>query len=90
VENSYRHRAGQFSIPRETVEREGLKLLPIFARCVVLECRYDWARMSYVYSGLSPDFDEIAMGEIMPHYRCEIREDRGKIVDVTFRRIECS
>lgn len=66
--DSYSHRVGKFSIPLHEIQRQGLRLLPLFARVVVVDCHYDFAKGTYDYMALSPDFDMVPMGQPSPEY----------------------
>lgn len=80
-------RGGRFRIDDQDVRRDPLRLLPIFARCVVVDCRYDFCRAAYAYMAISPDFDEIPYGSEAPLYEWVAREERGKVVAVEARRL---
>jgi hypothetical protein len=55
-------RRGWFTLPERMVRKEGLQLLPLFERVVIHQCWLDFSTGRFVYTGLSPDFDEIEEG----------------------------
>ena len=61
-------RIGRFAMRREIVEQDPETARAIMARCIVVRCEMMYAHDTLEYVALSPDFDEVPQGAIVPEY----------------------
>lgn len=72
-------RIGRFVMSRELVERNPETARAIMGRCIVVRCEMMYHIDTLEYVALSPDFDELPQGMIVPEYEVIIFEDGQRI-----------
>lgn len=83
---SMRDRVGRFFVSRVLVDDNPEMILPVMARCVVVDCKLHFVNDKFEYVALSPDFDIKPPAEIVPEYSVMI-EMVDDLPVVTFKRI---
>ena len=73
-------RIGRFSLSRLTVECDTETAMAIMARCIVVRCELMYASNSFEYVAMSPEFEEVQQGEMIPAYDVII-SDSGKTIE---------
>ena len=73
-------RLGRFSVPIELVEKESALARMIMGRCVVVRCEMMYSNEAFEYQALSPDFDEVDPGKMMPEYDVFFKDGRPNFV----------
>lgn len=61
-------RIGVFTMSRQLVERDQETARAVMGRCIVVRCEMMYSRDALEYMALSPDFDEVPEGMIVPQY----------------------
>lgn len=84
-------RVGKFKISGRVMQDEPDIVMEVMARCAILRCEHMAYGNYYEYCAISPDFDEVPMGEEIPEYLSTVIQNvrrLGKLTnDVRFRRI---
>lgn len=70
-------RIGCFAMSRQLVEHDPETARSVMGRCIVVRCEMMYAHDTLEYIALSPDFDEVLEGSIVPKYDVII-SDGGK------------
>ena len=83
---SLRNRIGYFRIARAMVDESPELVMAVMARCVIVDCNLKYIANSFEYWALSPDFDEVELGQITPDYSVMV-EMINELPVVTFKRI---
>jgi hypothetical protein len=73
-------RIGRFAISRQLAERDPETARAVMGRCIVVRCEMMYAHDTLEYMALSPDFDEVPQGQIVPEYDVII-SDGGKCIE---------
>lgn len=73
-------RIGRFAMSRQLVERDQETARAVMGRCIVVRCEMMYAHDIFDYMALSPDFDEVPQGMIIPEYDVIIG-DNGKRIE---------
>ena len=74
-------RLGRFFIDIEFIDNHPEDVLAILSGTIVLDTRYDYARMAIEYIGINPRFDEVREGLLVPLYYITIHSDT-KVVSI--------
>ena len=61
-------RYGRFFIDRTFIESDPITVRKIMGRCIILRAEEDYVADAFKYLAISPDFDEIAIGQEAPIY----------------------
>lgn len=72
-------RIGRFAMSTQLVERDPETARAIMGRCIVVRCEMMYAYNTLEYMALSPDFDEVHQGDIVPEYNVIISESGKRI-----------
>lgn len=83
---SIRRRIGRFYVARPMIEANPQAMMAIMAKCIIVECSCRYRRDEFEYWALSPEFDEIEVGEIEHDYAVTIEEVDEKF-NVSFKRV---
>ena len=83
---SVSRRIGKFYVSRSIVDESPEMVMPVMARCVIVECQLHYIGNRFEYFAVSPDFDEVPLGMITPEYSVLI-EMIDDLPVVTFKRI---
>jgi hypothetical protein len=78
-------RLGKFRIVTDFLREEWPKLLPLFARVVIVRAETEFVSDSIIYTGLSDDFEIVDEGMETPWYTIQITQV-GK--DQTYRFVK--
>ena len=73
-------RIGRFAMSRQLLERDPETSRAVMGRCIVVRCEMMYAHDTLEYMALSPDFDEVPQGAIVPEYKVII-SDSGKCIE---------
>lgn len=73
-------RIGRFAMSRHLVERDPETARAVMGRCIVVRCEMIYEHDTLEYVALSPDFDEVPHGMIVPEY-VVIISDGGKNIE---------
>lgn len=79
-------RIGKFYVARPLVDESPEMVMAVMARCIVVECSLHYVQNRFQYWAISPDFDEVAPGEIEPEYSVLI-EEIDEQFKVSFKRM---
>lgn len=83
---SLERRLGKFCVARPLIDEAPEMVMHVMARCVIVDCNLHYIGNRFEYWAISPDFDEIAAGEIPPEYSVLIEEIDEKF-KVSFKRM---
>ena len=73
----YVDRMGKFSIDRRTMELLKLSAInKIFKDLLVVYVEDNLMKDCFVYTAISPYFFEVKTGEMIPHYKCVIENNK--------------
>lgn len=87
LENGMDKRIGRFAMSRQLVERDPDTARAVMGRCIVVRCEMMYAPSTLEYMALSPDFDEVPQGMIVPEYDVII-SDGGKRIEFKRSNVE--
>lgn len=83
---SIRERIGVFFVTKDRIEDSPEKVMAVMGKCIVIDCKYNYARDLFEYTALSKEFDLIKPGQIEPEYSATVEEIDDQ-VKVSFKRI---
>lgn len=83
---NHSRRIGKFYVASPLVDESPEVVMAVMARCIVVECSLHYVRDRFQYWAISPDFDEVAPGEIEPEYSVLI-EEIDEQFKVSFKRM---
>lgn len=83
---SQSRRVGKFYVACPAVDESPEMVMAVMARCVIVECQMHYVGNRFEYWAISPDFDEISIGEITPEYSVLI-EEIDEQYKVSFKRV---
>lgn len=66
---------GRFSIPLEMVEGNAPLVRKIMGTCVIVRCEYMYGKNSFDYVAISPEFDVVEEGQMIPEYAVWVNAD---------------
>lgn len=81
--SSMSSRIGRFALSQFIVDNDENAARVVMGKCVVVRCEMMYAHKTFEYVAISPQFDEVERGEIIPEYDVLI-SDGGRCVE--FRR----
>lgn len=73
-------RIGKFAMSRKLVEHDPGTAQDVMGRCIVVRCEMMYMYDTFEYIAISPDFDEVPHGMIVPEYDVII-SDNGKHIE---------
>lgn len=79
-------RLGKFYVSRPLVDEAPEMVMHVMARCVIVECSVHYIGNRFEYWAISPDFEEVPLGQIIPEYSVLI-EEIDEQFKVSFKRI---
>lgn len=83
---SLRNHIGRFYASRTAIDESPEIIMSVMARCIIVDCKLHYVSDKFEYWAISPDFDEISIGEIAPEYSVLI-EEIDEQFKVSFKRI---
>ncbi len=72
-------RIGRFAMSRQLVERDEEIARAVMGRCVVVRCEMMYMDNTLEYVAISPDFDVVPEGTVVPEYEVRISEGGSRI-----------
>jgi hypothetical protein len=72
-------RIGRFALSRQLVERDPETARAVMGRVIVVRCEMMYPTDTLEYMALSPDFDDVPQGMIVPEYEVHISEGGSRI-----------
>lgn len=83
---SHNKRVGKFYVACPMANESPEMVMAVMARCVIVECQMHYIGNRFEYWAFSPDFDEVAPGEMTPEYSVLI-EEIDEQFKVSFKRV---
>lgn len=77
-------RMGHFKISCVAVHSNPEAVRAVMARCIIVRCEQMYMTGTFDYTALSPDFDQMQPGEVVPEYVVDLGVSPET---VTFRRV---
>lgn len=80
-------RYGKFSIDKKVIDSSDDLVMQIMGMCVILRAEFNYYKKAIDYIALSPHFEPIEMGTLIPEYNIIIHADEDSF-DIKFVKIE--
>jgi hypothetical protein len=72
-------RLGRFAMSRQLVELDPETARAVMGRVIVVRCEMMYASDTLEYIAVSPDFDEVRHGSVVPEYDVHIMDGGARI-----------
>jgi len=78
-----KNRYGEFELNAQMVQSNPTYVFRVMSMCIVIRCEHLFARDTFTYTAISPNFSPLAPGEAIPRYDVEVKDGL-----VAFKRLE--